>query len=186
MPYLSQTDLKQLNFKHIGRNVQISSDARLYSPETIIIGDNSRVDDFAVLSGNVTIGRNVHITLGCNIAGGEPGVFIADFCTIAYYCQILSQSDDYSGETMTNSTIPKQYKNEIKEAVRLERHVIVGTSSVIMPGVIIAEGGSIGALSFVNKSTLPWKIYVGSPARPIKDRSRRLLDLEQSFLKSEE
>jgi acetyltransferase-like isoleucine patch superfamily enzyme len=104
-----------------------------------------------------------------------------DFSGLAYYVQVFSQSDDYSGKTLTNPTIPKKYKNEYKAAVHLGRHVIVGAGSIIFPGVAIAEGCSIGALTLLNKSTKPWGVYVGNPARRLRERSQDLLKLEQEY-----
>lgn len=86
---------------------------------------------------------------------------------------------------MVNSTIPKQYKKEYKKAVVLKKHSIVGAGSIIMPGVILEEGTSVGAMSLVLKSTDPWGIYVGTPARRIKDRKKDLLRLEKLYLESE-
>ncbi|MCY1456182.1 dTDP-4-amino-4,6-dideoxy-D-glucose acyltransferase [compost metagenome] len=121
----------------------------------------------------------------CLIAGGEPGVFLSDFCTLAYGVKVFSQSDDYSGETLTNSLIPKKYKSEKFSSVNLEKHVIVGAGSIIFPGVTLAEGCSVGAMSLVNKSTQPWGIYVGNPARRLKDRKKDLLDLERKFMEEQ-
>ena len=53
---------------------------------------------------------------------------------------------------------------------------------MIFPGVEIAEGCAIGALSIVNKSTEPWGIYFGTPVRRIKNRSKNLLELEEKYL----
>jgi acetyltransferase-like isoleucine patch superfamily enzyme len=78
--------------------------------------------------------------------------------------------------------VPKKYKNEIFEKVKLERHVIVGAGAIVMPGVTIKEGCSIGAMALVTKSTDPWGIYVGVPAERVKERKRDLLALEQMFL----
>ena len=36
-----------------------------------------------------------------------------------------------------------------------------------------------------NKSTQPWVIYAGNPARRIKDQKQDLLELEMDFLKGE-
>ena len=62
------------------------------------------------------------------------------------------------------------------------RHVIIGSGSVVFPGVKIAEGCSVGALSLVNKSTEPWGIYVGNPARRVKLRKQDLLLEEKRYL----
>ena len=118
----------------------------------------------------------------CLIAGGEPGVYLYDFCTLAYGVKIFAQSDDYSGTTMVNSLIPKKYKNELFAQVVLEKQVIVGANSTILPGVIISEGCSVGAMALVNKSTDPWGIYMGNPARRIKERKKALLELEKKFI----
>ena len=186
MAFLSTSQLKNLGFKYLGNNVLISDKASIYNPELISICDNSRIDDFCVISGNITIGRNVHIAVFCNIAGGEQGITLEDFSGLAYGCQIFAQSDDYSGNTLTNPTIPDKFKSEIKKPVFIKKHVIIGTNSVVFPGVTIAEGCSIGSLSLVSKSTLPWGIYVGNPAKRIKDRSSQLLQLEKQYLNSQD
>jgi acetyltransferase-like isoleucine patch superfamily enzyme len=186
MAYLTQAQLEAVGFKALGKHVQISDRAAIYNPEQIQIGDHSRIDDFCVLSGNITIGRNVFMGVFCNIAGGSEGITFEDFSTLAYACHVFSQSDDYSGRTMTNSTVPAQYKQEIKRAVHIGRHCIVGTNSLIFPGVTLAEGTSVGALSLVNRSTEAWSIYVGAPARRIKARQRDLLALEQAYLAQEQ
>lgn len=186
MAFLSQEQLNRLGFKYLGRNVKISDRASIYNFELIEIGDNSRIDDFCLLSGRITIGRNVHIAAFCNIAGGAPGVFLDDFSGLAYGCHIFSQSDDYSGASMTNPTVPKKYKREFFKAVKIGKHSIVGTNSIILPGADLAEGTSIGAMSMVSKATQPWGIYFGVPAHRIKDRSMDLLKLELQYRSEEE
>ncbi len=182
MAFLSKQSLIEMGFKKIGKNVCISDKASFYNPDCIEIGDYSRIDDFCVLSGNIVIGRNVHIAVFCNVAGGEKGIFLEDFSGLAYGCHLFSQSDDYSGRTLTNPTVPDCYKNEIKASVHLKRHVIIGACSIIVPGVTIEEGTSVGAMSMVTKSTEAWSIYFGIPAKRIKARSRDLLLLEEKYI----
>lgn len=182
MGYLTDDAVRDMGFRKLGRNVKISSKASIYDCERIEIGDNSRIDDFSIVSGTVSIGRNVHLTAYSNVAGGEPGIIMDDFSCLAYGCHVFAQSDDYSGVTMTNSTVPKKYKHEIKRAVRIGRHCIIGAGSMVFPGVTIGEGSSVGAMSLVIKSTEPWTIYAGQPARKLKERSRDLLALEQQYL----
>lgn len=185
MPFLSQQQLESMGFRSLGKNVRISDKAAIYNPEQIEIGDHSRIDDFCVVSGKVSIGRNVHIAVFCNVAGGSEGITFEDFSGLAYGCHVFSQSDDYTGRTLTNPTVPSRFKREFKKAVRLGRHCIVGTNSLIFPGVILAEGCSVGAMSMVTKSTEEWGVYSGIPARRLKDRKRDLLVLEQTYLDSE-
>jgi galactoside O-acetyltransferase len=83
---------------------------------------------------------------------------------------------------MTNPIVPTEFKNEYKNSVRIGKHCILGTQSIVMPGVEMAEGSATGAMTLVTKSTEEWKIYVGSPARYVRERSRELLALEQRYL----
>lgn len=183
MAYLNRTQLDEFGFYFIGKNVQISDKASIYNPELISIGDNSRIDDFCVISGKVDIGEYVHITPMCLIAGGKLGVILSNFCTLAYGVKIFSQSDDYSGQTMVNSLIDNKYKTEVFSPVLVERHVAIGANSVVFPGVVVAEGCSLGAMTLLLKSTKPWGIYFGTPAVRVKERKKNLLILEKQFLK---
>lgn len=182
MGYLTDSELRDMGFKSLGKNVKISDKASIYNADQLSIGDFSRIDDFCVISGNINIGRYVHITPFCLLAGGEKGIIMEDFTTLAYRVQVFTQSDDYTGETLTNSNIPSEFKKEFKKEVILRRHVIVGAGSTIFPGVEVAERCSIGAVSLVNKGTLPWGIYLGVPARRLKERKKNLLELERQFL----
>ena len=72
-----------------------------------------------------------------------------------------------------------------KKKLFLGEFSIVGAGSVIMPGVILAEGTSIGAMSLVVTNTTSWSIYIGNPAKKLKDRKKDLLELKKQYLKHE-
>lgn len=185
MPYMSHEQLMAMGFKKLGKNVLISDKASIYNADQIEIGDHSRIDDFCVISGKVTLGRNVHIAVFCNMAGGTEGITWDDFSGPSYGCHVFTQSDDYTGKTMFGPTVPSKYKEETKQAVYISRYCIVGAMSIIFPGVTLAEGTSVGAMSLVLKSTEPWSIYVGIPAKKVKDRKRDLLKLVDAYLAEE-
>lgn len=184
MGFLSKAELEDVGFRHVGADVLVSDRAAIYQPELISLGDRARVDDFCVLAGRIEIGRNVHIAVMCNLAGGRAGITMDDFSGLAYGCHLIAQSDDYSGLTLTNPTVPLAFKNETSEPVHLGRHVILGTGTVVLPGVTIGEGSATGALTMVHRNLEAWSIYVGSPARRVRDRERDLLDLEEQYLGS--
>jgi len=184
MAYLTQKQLEKMKFKSLGKNVKISTKASIYNADQIEIGDHSRIDDFCVISGKIKIGRNTHIAPMCVVAGGDQGIIMEDFSGLAYAVQVFTQSDDYSGRTLTNPTVPTQYKEEMKKKILIGRHSIVGAGSIIFPGVVLAEGTSVGAMSLIRKSTTPWSIYVGNPAKKIKDRKKELLVLEKHYLEN--
>lgn len=185
MPYLTTEQINKIGFKSIGKEVRISDRVSIYNADQIQIGDYSRIDDFCVISGLITIGRNVHIAPFCLVAGGEKGIEFDDFSGLAYQVQVFSQSDDYSGGSLTNPTVPDTFKTESKRKVVIGRHCIVGAGSIVMPGVVLGEGTAVGAMSLVRKSTEPWNIYLGNPAIRIKSRKKDLLLLEDQYLQKD-
>lgn len=182
MAYLSEAEAQKIGFKYLGKNVKISSRAIIYNPEEIEIGDNSRIDDLCMISGKIQIGSYVHIGAMCFIAGGVTGVYIGDFCGISYGSKIFSQSDDYTGAALYSPLVPKKYKKETLEPIYLEKNVLIGAGCIIVPGITVAEGCAIGAMSLVLKDTQPWGIYIGQPAKRIKDRKKDMLQLQEQFL----
>ena len=186
MAFLTQSQLDEMGFQSVGLNVKISDKSAIYNTDQISIGDNSRIDDFCVISGKVNIGRHVHVAVFCNVAGGTPGVTLEDFSGLAYSVNVFAQSDDYSGETLTNPTIPSEFKNVKNAPVRIGRHVIIGAGSMVFPGVDLADGCSVGAMSLVARSTQAWGIYSGIPAKRIKERSNALLEYENQYLASQD
>lgn len=182
MAFYTKKELTELGLKKIGENVKISKLASIHDAELIEIDDYSRIDDFCVLSGKIIIGKNVHIAVFNNIAGGTEGIVFKDFSGLAYGCHVFTQSDDYSGKSLTNPTVPAEFKIEKKSAIEIGKHVIVGTSSLIFPGVKLSEGTSVGAMAMVTKSTKAWKVYAGIPAKPITERKKDLLLLEKEYL----
>ena len=123
------------------------------------------------------IGSYVHIGGLCYLSAGD-GICLEDFSGLSQGVRIYSRTDDYSGEHLTNPTVPERFTGITRGAVTLGRHVIVGSGSVILPKVTVGEGSSIGALSLVTKNIPPWGVYFGAPAKKIYNRSKRLLDLE--------
>jgi galactoside O-acetyltransferase len=183
MSYLSIKKLISLKFKKLGKNVLISDKASIYNTSEISLDDNTRIDDFVIISGKVSFGKYVHIATHTSISGGTAGIVFSDFASCAYNCHIFSQSDDYSGSSMTNPLVPQKYTNVKKSAIYIGRHVIIGTGSVVFPGTRIEDGCSIGAMSLVTKSTEPYTIYVGVPAKKIKSRKKNFLKFEKLLLK---
>jgi len=180
--FYTPAELKKLKFKAIGKNVLISRYARIYSMKDIEISSNVRIDDFCLLSGKVKIGNHVHVSAYSSLCGGDAGIVLEDFVNISERVAVFAKTDDFSGATLTNPTIPDKYKNVFEATVTLKKHSIIGVGSSIMPGVTLGEGSVVGAKSFVKKSTEPWSVYAGLPAKKIKDRKKDLLKLEKLFL----
>lgn len=184
MAFYTREELKKIGFKSLGENVLISDKCSIYLPEKIEIGSNVRIDDFCILSGDIKIGNYVHIAAFSALFGGA-GIIMEDFTGISSRVTIYSVSDDYSGEYLTNPTVPDKYKKVQSEQVILKKHSLVGASSIILPGIILGIGTSIGANSLVTKSTEDWTIYFGSPIKKLKPRKQDLLKLEEQLLNEE-
>lgn len=179
--FLETRELEALGFASIGRNVRISRHATFYGLSRIAIGDNSRIDDFAVLSagaGGIRIGRHVHIAVMCSLQGNET-ITLDDYSTLSSRVAVYSSSDDYSGAAMTNPTVPAEFTNVMLRPVHVGRHVVVGSGCVLLPGATLGEGAALGSLSLAKGVLEEFFIYAGVPARKIKARSRDLLELEQ-------
>jgi acetyltransferase-like isoleucine patch superfamily enzyme len=180
--FYEKKELHKFNFKKLGNNVLISKAATLYKTEQMSFANDSRIDDFCALSGEVIIGSNVHITVHCSITASLSPIIIEDFVGIAANCHIFSSMDDFLGIGLTNPTVPMEFRNVSHGPVKISKHTILGVGSVIFPNVTVGEGCAIGAMSLVNKSIDPWGVYVGVPVIRIKDRSTNLLEKEKQFI----
>jgi galactoside O-acetyltransferase len=181
---LSRNALEAIGFASIGADVHISDKASFYGAGRIKIGNHVRIDDYCVLSageGGIEIGNHIHIAVYTSLIGAGK-ITLADFCNISSRVSIYSSSDDYTGGSMTNPTVPDEFKNVQHAPVALGRHVIIGCGTVILPGITLEEGVAVGALSLVNKNCKSFGTYVGNPARRIKDRKRDLLVLERQLI----
>ncbi len=181
MGFLSEEKLKEMNFKHIGKNVKVSDKATIYNCDKISIGDNSRIDDFCAISGKIEIGQNVHIAAQCLLNGGIEGIVMEDFSGLAYGVKLIVSSDDYVDGYMTNPTVPLEYKKVYEKAIVIKKHVIIGANAVVLPGVTLGFGSSVGTTSLVTKDTEDLGVYVGVPAKQVRKRGDKLIELEKEF-----
>lgn len=187
--FYTETELRRFGFQSVGDDVQISRNCTIIGMANIEIGNHVRIDGycslFATGSGKIRIGSHIHIGSYCSLSGGE-GIVMEDFSGLSQGVRVYSRTDDYSGAWLTNPTVPADYTGVIGGPVRLGRHVVIGAGTVILPDVDVGEGAAVGALSLVRKSLEPWGIYFGSPAKKIRTRSKRLLDLESQLLLAEQ
>jgi galactoside O-acetyltransferase len=125
MSFISQEKLEKIGFKHLGKNVLISEKASIYNAKNISIGDNTRIDDFCILSageGGIEIGRFVHVACFATLMGKEK-IIMKDFSGISSRVSVYSSSDSYDGEWMTNPCLPENVTNTIHKEVIIGKHV---------------------------------------------------------------
>ena len=87
---------------------------------------------------------------------------------------------------MTNPMVPREYLNVMVGDIILEEHALIGSSSIVLPNVILRHGTSVGAMSLIKKDTEPWTIYGGIPAKKIKPRNKNCMNLQIDLEKKNE
>lgn len=180
--FYTEEELKDMGFAHVGHDVLISRKAGIYGAKDIWIGNHVRIDDFCLLSGKITFGNYIHVAVMTCLFGGNAGIIFEDYSGISSRCAVYAASDDYSGDYMTNPTVPDKFTNVIEAEVVIGKHVDIGTGSTILPGVTIAEGCALCAMTLATKDTKPWGIYMGYQCIRVKERSRELLKFDISEL----
>lgn len=186
MSFLNDEELAAVGFAACGRDAKISRHARFYGAERITIGDDVRIDDFCVVSagpGGIDIGSHVHLAVYVSVIGAAK-ITLSDFVGLSSRVSIYSSNDDYSGAALTGPTIPDRFRKIDSRPVWIGRHVVVGSGSVVLPGVTIHDGSAVGALSLVRKDCAPFGLYAGNPLRRIRDRGQGLLELERQLAES--
>jgi len=180
--YFSEEELSRFRWGSRGRDVRIHRTCVLVETGNMFIADHVRVDPYVILSASnrLNIGSYVHIAAAVTILGREA-VDIRDYAGISQGVRILSATDDFSGAAMTGPLIPPHFTKVHAAPVMIKEHVVVGAGSVILPGVTIDTGTTVGAMSLVNRSLDAWGMYFGVPARRFRDRERGVLDLQRQF-----
>lgn len=181
--FYTREELENIGFPKIGNNVLVSRFARFYNVSGISIGNDVRIDDFCILSGKITLCNNIHISAFCALYGSN-GIIMNDFSGLSPRTTIFSASDDFSGEYMVGPTIPDEFRNIHGGTVNIGKYVQIGAGSIVFPDVNIGDGVSVGAMTLINKSLDSWTIYAGIPARILKKRSQKMVELASKYSES--
>lgn len=157
----------------------ISPHARIYG--NVKMGENVRIDDGCILTGDIEIGNHVHIG-PYSVLSGKSGIKIGNYSGFSAFATVHSESDDYSGRSMFLPNIPDQYKPFKKRGeIVIGDGVILGVRVSVLPGVTIHDGVSVGAFSLVKDDCEANTIYAGIPARPVGKRLEEFWRLVGEF-----
>ncbi len=146
LPPVFRSPFFKIILKKTGKKVFIDYGVYFRFPNKIVIGNE------------VTINRNC--SFYPSFFNKESLIEIGDNVRIGPQVTFLSGTHDHR-----KIDLP-----DFGKGIRVENHVWVGGSSVIMPGVTIKEGAVIGAGSIVTKDVDPYTIVAGNPAKFIKKR----------------
>lgn len=164
--------------KKLGKGVIIDVGVYFSHPWNISIDEFAWIDVYvqiAVPHSEVKIGKRVHIGPFTTI-GGRSSVDIGDFVGISSHVSIFSGSaSPVNGKRMSGPMVPMVDQAYYNAPVKLERDAVIGTKSVILPGVTMKHGSVLGALTTIDRDTVEWGIYKGTPAI-LKERKRKKVD----------
>ncbi len=136
--------------------------------EDVVVGDNVKVGYFVLLKKGTRIGNDTFVDSYVRSSGSNSigsGVTLRFGSTIARKV-IVGDGTFISPNVMT---IFSKHTGEKSEGTIIGENCHIGTNVVIGPNVSIAPDTVVGALSYVHKSIEEAGIYVGSPAKRMKD-----------------
>lgn len=169
--HYSDSELEEIGFQTLGKNVLISRLARIYTPRKISLGSNVRIDDFAILSGAIKLGSFIHIGAFASITGGDgvsSSVHFGDFCGMSSYSKIFATSDDFAGGYLVGPCVPESLRNVKASHIILQKHCHIGSHSLVLPGSGFEIGACLGPMSLnMGRKLKAWGYYLGNPAKKI-------------------
>ncbi len=131
----------------LGRNARVFSSARIWAPWNLVMEDHS------------TIGPDVDCYCVAPIRIGSQSV-------VSQYCFLCTATHDFEHPKRPLQAVP----------ITIGGQVWIAADVFVGPGVTIGEGAVVGARSSVFTDLPPWRICIGNPARPV--RERRILPSE--------
>lgn len=119
-----------------------------------VVGENCNINSHCLIENDVIVGNNVTI---------KAGVYLWDGITIEDNVQIGPNV------TFTNDKYPRAKQKFELQRILIKRNASIGAGSVILGGVTIGEDAMIGAGSVVTKSVPANQLWLGNPARFVRD-----------------
>lgn len=156
-------------FRKLGKGVIFERGVWIFHPENIEIGDNVYIGHNTFLKGYykniLCIGTDTWVGQSCFLHAGG-GITIGRAVGIGPCVRILSHQHIEEPDIKKPLLFCEQ---EYKEVV-IEDGCDIGMSSIILPGVTIAQASIVGAGSVVTKDVAPYTVVVGNPAKVLRKR----------------
>ncbi|TWT81166.1 putative acetyltransferase [Planctomycetes bacterium CA13] len=131
---------------HVAKGARILSHVLIYYPENLTIGLNSAITAYCQLNAKAGIEVGENVLIG-------PGTFI------------WSQN-----HKMRDATVNIRDQGYERAPVVIEDDVWIAARCVVLPGVRLAKGTVVAAGAVVTRSTEPYSIVAGVPAKQIGSR----------------
>ena len=162
-------------FKKIGNYVEIYEPVVIINPSLVSLLNYVRISEFVFLSAGLGthVGNFVHLANHVSISGGGTCI-LEDFVGVCSGVRIVTGSDDIEGDGIPTPTIPAEiqhkYRSFYRSFVHCKSHVFLGSNVVVHPGVTLGEGAVVASGSVVTHDLDPWGVFMGAPARRVRDR----------------
>ena len=112
-----------------------------------------------------------HVYIGPRaIVSASEGFVIGDGVTIGPEFIVMGGDHNFR---VVGKFIWETTSGGVNQQVKIENDVWIGARVIVLKGITIGEGAVVGAGSVITKSVLPYMVYAGNPAIPIKPRFSR-------------
>ncbi len=146
----------------LGKNVRLAKFINLYGCN---IGDNTKIGAFVEVQKNADVGKNCKISSHTFIC---EGVSIGDNCFIGH--SVVFINDNHPRSVNADGELESEADWEDRfVSTKLGNNVSIGSNATILGGVSLGDGVVIGAGSVVTKDVPPKQVWVGNPAKFLKN-----------------
>jgi len=180
-----ETELKEFGFKHLGDNVKIARTCIIPDPSTVSIGSHTKIDDFTIITGTVSIGNYCHIGHRVHLSG-HAGLDILDHCSFSSGCTVYTESDNFDGDSLVGPQYPDEYRNCFRNHIIINKYCNIGANCIVFPGselnpTYLPEGGFYHRGSLIVGRYNSWSVFGSSSpnsrAQFIKERKDGMIEL---------
>ncbi len=166
-----------LVFERIGSDVLIDIGVVFSAPQNINCGNRVWFDTYSMINtpiNKIIIGNQVHIG-PYSYLGGKKKITLKNFTAITSGSKVFSGSTNIplkKNLILNPMIIKKTYeKYGLNDGeVVFEENAVVLANCTVSPGVVLGKGSILLPNSFLNKSTEPYSINIGTPAKKIAVR----------------
>ncbi len=125
----------------LGPNCHFYPQSRIWAPW------NLECEDAVIVADRADLNNHAHLYLGSHVILSQD-------------CCVSNATHDYNDPMFPVVAVP----------MRIGRYAWVAARACVVPGGDIAEGAILGMASVATRNLEPWSVYVGAPAKKVKDR----------------
>lgn len=133
----------------VAATARVYPDVRIWYPPNLVLGTHS------------TLGPGV-------ICYCMDQIELEDFAAVSQRAHLCGGTHDIDDPAFPLIPLP----------ITIKRRAWVASEAFVGPGVTVGEGAVLGARSVAAKDLKSWTVYVGNPAKPVRERRRHSQDAD--------